>query len=177
MRSSTVGYLICMAILCFYVLSAFIGCTSPLADASFSVQQEFHRTVVSFGLVAQDFSAKATIMADKKHMIQRKLQALELAMAYDRAKDADGNLVLTPEDFAELTALVIEGQNAVATSQSRWSRVSEGFRDTLQLLRTINTSTLTTAEAIHETEASIQVFTQKVIQTLGGLMAVAGVAL
>ena len=156
---------------------ALAGCTSPLADASFAVQRDFHFAVTSFGLVAQDFKAKATIMADKKHMIQRKLQAVELAMAYDRAKDADGNLVLSPEEFAELTAVIIEGQHAVVTSQSRWEQVASKFQETVVLLQSINTSTMTTAEAIHETEKSIQAFTQKVVRVLGGLIAVGAFAL
>lgn len=177
-RVDNAGYWVIAVIAVMALLIGLLsGCSSPLADAGFAVQREFHKTVTSFGLVAQNFNAKASIMADKKHMIQRKLQAVELAMAYDRAKDPDGNLVLSPAEFAELTALILEGQHAIEVSQSQWSRVSDGFRDTLQLLRTINTSTMTTAEAIHETEASVQAFANKVVQTLSGLIAVAGFAL
>lgn len=153
------------------VLLLCTGCTSPLADASFAVQRDFHFAVTSFGLVAQDFKAKATIMANTKHQIQRKLQAVELAMAYDRAKDADGNLVLSPEEFAELTAVIIEGQHAVVTSQSSWEKVSSKFQETVVLLQSINTSTMTTAEAIHKTEKSVQALTNQVVQVLGGLIA------
>lgn len=153
------------------------GCSDPLSDASFEVRQEFHRSITSFGLVAQDFAVKADLMVAKKHKIQRRLQAVEFAQAYDLAKDANGNLVLTPEEFTELTAAILEGQHAIVTSQAQWQKVSGGFRDTLQLLRTVNVTTMTTTEAIHATKKSVQALTNRVLQALGSLVAAAGFAL
>jgi len=170
------GYFLLAGMLILAIFSLLNGCSSPLADASFQVQQEFHHAVTTFGVVALNFSDKATKMADAKHRIQRKLQAVELATAYTRAQDADGNLVLTPAEFAELTSVIIEGQHAVVTSESRWASVRDKFAETTHLLGTVNISTLTTAKAIHEMEKSIKAFTNQVVQAIGGIIAASGFA-
>ncbi len=171
------GYLMIAAIaLIAMALGIFGGCASPLSDASFSLQQEFHGAVTSFGLVANDFAAKATIMVDKKHKLQRRLQSLEMANIYAREADENGNLVLTVEDFTELTTSILEGQHALATSEARWQTVLDKFLETTKLLGTINTTTMDTAKVIHEVEASIQAFTTQVTRVVGGIVAAAAFA-
>ena len=176
MRNFGFRYVVLVAVLLAIFVMVVSGCSSPLSDASFAVQREFNHAITTFGVVALDFSTKATKMADAKHRIQRKLQAVELAGAYTRSQDAEGNLVLTPAEFAELTSAIIEGQHAIATSESRWVTVLDKFSESTRLLGTINTSTLTTAKAIHETEKSIKAFTNQVVQALGGLIAASGFA-
>ena len=157
-------------------LGIFGGCASPLSDASFAVQREFHGAITQFGLVANDFAAKATVMADKKHTIQRRLQALEMANIYAREADENGNLVLTPADFAELTTSILGGQHALVTSEARWATVLDKFLETTRLLGAINTTTMDTAKVIHEVEASIQAFTTQVTRVVGGIVAAAAFA-
>lgn len=177
-RSFNRGYLVIAGVaLVVMALGIFGGCSSPLSAASFAVQQEFHGAITEFGLVAQDFAAKATIMADKKHAVQRRLQALEMANIYAREADEDGNLVLTPTDFAELTTAILDGQHALVTSEARWTTVLDKFLETTRLLGTINTTTMDTAKVIHEVEASIQAFTTQVTRVIGGIVAASAFAL